>query len=89
MTIGIKAVSSHSPENFIDNLNQSKKFEANEDFVLNKIGISKLPIKPENQDTSDMAQCAVEKLLLENKIDNGIFECLILITKALLSSSSI
>jgi len=61
--IGIKSIASYVPDDFIDNFVQAQKFDENEDFITKKIGATKLPRKKKEQETSDIAQLAVEALL--------------------------
>lgn len=61
--IGIKAIASYVPEQFIDNLEQAKKFGETDEFIEKKIGAARLPRKNELQDTSDLAEMALLNLI--------------------------
>lgn len=81
MSVGIKAVSVYKPNNYIDNVDQSRKLEASEEFIVNKIGMLRLARKSQEQKTSDLAMFATEKLFLENDLLRDDIDCLILITQ--------
>ena len=61
--IGIKAIASYIPEKKQNNIERGKKFGESEDFIRNKIGALNLPIKAADQETSDIAICAIQALL--------------------------
>ena len=61
--IGIKAIASYVPEEFIDNLEQAKKFGETKEFIKKKIGALRLPRKGAQQETSDLAEKAILNLL--------------------------
>jgi 3-oxoacyl-[acyl-carrier-protein] synthase-3 len=73
--IGIKAIASYVPEQYVDNFEQAKKFGETKAFIENKIGAIRLPRKDNEQDTSDLAEKAVLNLfkqcpeLIETKVD--------------------
>jgi 3-oxoacyl-[acyl-carrier-protein] synthase III len=81
MSVGIKAVSVYKPNNYIDNVDQARKLEASEEFIVNKIGMLRLARKSQEQKTSDLAMFATEKLFLENDLLRDDIDCLILITQ--------
>lgn len=61
--IGIKAIGSYVPKDFIDNVEQAKKFGETDAFVSKKIGALRLPRKSSSQDSSDLAKEAVLNLI--------------------------
>lgn len=79
--IGIQYVSAYLPEAAIDNALQAKGFDADEDFIRNKIGMLALSRKADNQQTSDMAVSAVLKLQEEHGVDVSQAQCLVLVTQ--------
>ena len=81
MIVGIKAVEAYTPSDFIDNIGQSEILESTEGFIVNKIGMLKLPIKSVDEDTSDLAKAAVDKLCSKHDMNIGDVECLVLITQ--------
>lgn len=79
--IGIKAISSYLPNETIDNLQQAKKFGQTEDFITDKIGALRLPVAKMEQQTSDLAVAAVEKLLEENELQRDQIDALVVVTQ--------
>jgi len=79
--IGIQYISSYLPETVIDNAAQAKGFEADEDFIRDKIGMFQLTRKADTQQTSDMAVQAVLNLQREHRVDLSKVECLVLVTQ--------
>ena len=79
--IGIQCISAYLPGAVIDNAAQAKSFDADEDFIRDKIGMLHLSRKAETEKTSDMAVQAVLKLQQEHGIDLSNTECLVLVTQ--------
>lgn len=82
MSIGIKAIASYIPENFVDNVAQAEKFSESPEFIKNKIGAIKLPRKDQKEETSDLAVQAVKNLLDQTpEISISDIEALVVITQ--------
>ena len=81
MDIGIKSISKYIPKNKIDNQAQAEKLGASSEFILNKIGNIHLSRKLPNEETTDIAQKAVEKLFGKYKKLRKKIKCLIVITQ--------
>jgi 3-oxoacyl-[acyl-carrier-protein] synthase-3 len=79
--IGIQYVSAYLPEAAIDNAWQAKGFDADEDFIRNKIGMLTLSRKADAEQTSDLAVSAVLKLQAEHGVDVSQAQCLVLVTQ--------
>ena len=79
--IGIHCISAYLPGAVIDNAAQAKGFDADEDFIRDKIGILHLSRKVDTEKTSDMAVQAVLKLQQEHGVDLSKTECLVLVTQ--------
>ena len=58
--IGINTISAYLPQNYIDNIERGRSFGHSEEFIKQKIGALKLPIKEPFEETSDLAVRAVE-----------------------------
>jgi 3-oxoacyl-[acyl-carrier-protein] synthase-3 len=61
--LGIKAIANFVPTTGIDNYAQAVSFGKDRDFVERRIGVSFLPRRPPDQETSDLGGCAVNALL--------------------------
>ena len=81
MSIGIKAVSMHYPDDYVDNISQAKVFDSTEDFIINKIGMERLSRKDKLDDTTDLAKRAVDLLSTNEGFSIQDIECLVLIHK--------
>jgi len=81
MNIGIKSIHTYCPEYFLDNFEQSKKWGVEKDFINNKIGSIKLSRMKECEDTTDIAQYAVENLFQSNDSLRSKIQCLIVVTQ--------
>jgi 3-oxoacyl-[acyl-carrier-protein] synthase III len=81
MNIGIRAVTSYSPDKFIDNLTRSESLASSREFILNKIGMLKLPQMPIKEDASDMAKFAVDFLCTEHNLKLSNVDCLVVVTQ--------
>ncbi|MHB0925484.1 MAG: ketoacyl-ACP synthase III [Gallionellaceae bacterium] len=80
--IGIKAIASHVPPNFIDNIEQAQAFGETEEFIKNKIGAIRLPRKEEHQETSDLALLAVQALFKKcPELNKGGIDALVVVTQ--------
>ena len=79
--IGIQYVSAYLPTAAIDNALQAKGFDADEDFIHDKIGMLALSRKADHEQTSDMAVSAVLKLQEEHGVDVSQAQCLVLVTQ--------
>lgn len=79
--IGIQYVSAYLPSAVIDNSLQAKGFDADDDFIREKIGMLHLSRKIDTEQTSDMAVQAVLNLQQEHSVDVSQAECLVLVTQ--------
>jgi len=79
--IGIKYITSYIPRDFIDNVAQGEKFGESRDYIINKIGAYRLPRKLNGQETSDLACCAIEKLLNKSDLLQEKMEALVVVTQ--------
>ena len=81
MTIGIRAVSVYSPDDYIDNVLQAEKLDSTKEFITDKIGMLRLARKSNKQETTDLAKLAVEALFCAHSLTSDDVECLILVTQ--------
>ncbi|MCK4921645.1 MAG: ketoacyl-ACP synthase III [Bacteroidales bacterium] len=79
--LGIREIASYIPEQRISNLDRMDRFETNEEFILEKIGIEEVSIKAKDEDTSDMAVKAYNNLEKKISINKSEVQVLILITQ--------
>jgi 3-oxoacyl-[acyl-carrier-protein] synthase-3 len=82
MSLGIKAIASYIPVGSIDNVEQGVKFAEDENFIRSKIGALKLPIKNQEQETSDLAVAAVNALIAQYPdFDVSCLDALVVVTQ--------
>lgn len=79
--IGIKGIATHLPEGRIDNSARKEAFGATEDFIQNKLGFRRLALKPEREETSDLACAAVRALQAGAGLDLNAIETLVVVTQ--------
>lgn len=79
--IGIRAISSHIPDDHLDNLKQANRFGETADFINEKIGALSLPILSGGLETSDLAVKAIRNLSEEHGLDLNLIQALIVISQ--------
>lgn len=79
--IGIKSIASYVPASRIDNFEQAKRFDESEEFIREKIGAFSLPVKAEDQETSDLAVEAVRALLRQGDLKPEAIDALVVVTQ--------
>lgn len=79
--IGITAIGTYLPEGRISNFDRLEKFDTDEDFIRNKIGILEVSVKGKDEDTSDLGVKAYEDLESKITIDKSKIEVLIVVTQ--------
>ncbi|WP_431126945.1 ketoacyl-ACP synthase III [Flagellimonas flava] len=80
--LGIKEIGVYIPSGRISNFERMEELDTNEDFILNKIGISSVAVKANEEDTSDLAIKAFGNLESKIEIDKENVEALILVTQS-------
>lgn len=79
--LGIEAVAVYLPERRDSNRDLMAKFELDEPFLSDKIGVLERAIKSADEDTSDMALKALEQLLEQTGLKREEIEVLIVVTQ--------
>lgn len=79
--LGIKAIASYVPEGRANNLALAGHFDVDESFLTNKIGVLERAIKAPDQDTSDLAFLALERLLQQQALDVESIQALVVVTQ--------
>ncbi|KAF1070184.1 MAG: 3-oxoacyl-[acyl-carrier-protein] synthase 3 [Pseudomonas citronellolis] len=80
--LGIKAVASYIPEQYVDNIAQAQRFGETEAFVLGKIGAERLPYKAADQETSDLCVSAANALFAQYPEARQVrFDALVVVTQ--------
>lgn len=79
--LGIQAIGTYIPSNYEDNLLYKDKFEYDDSFLRDKLGVLRRSIKGASEDTSDLAVKAIFDLKEKTQVDLATVDCLILITQ--------
>lgn len=79
--LGIQNIASYLPEKKISNYDKKEKFELDDDFIENKIGVKYHTIKEENEKASDLCVKAFENLISKNDIDIESIDCCVVVTQ--------
>lgn len=78
--IGITQIASFIPDVYEDNREKMERFEVEESFLVNKIGVERTSRMPHGTDTSDLCVGAYRNLM-EKRPDIGNADCLIVCTQ--------
>lgn len=78
---GIEAIAVYIPEQRVSNLALMEKFKVDEAFLKDKIGVINRAVKNEDDDTSDMAVKALERLLEQTGLAREAIELLVVVTQ--------
>lgn len=79
--LGIKAIASYVPEGRRSNMDLAAQFELEEDFLRDKIGVIERAVKDADQDTSDLAFLALQKLIGDQRLDPESIQALVVVTQ--------
>ena len=79
--LGIKEIASYLPENKISNYDKKVKFDMDDDFIENKIGVKYHTIKEKDEKASDLCVKAFYNLIKKNDIDKTQIDCCIVVTQ--------
>jgi 3-oxoacyl-[acyl-carrier-protein] synthase-3 len=79
--IGIKEIASYIPEHRINNYERKDLFKIDDNFIENKLGVKKIALKGDNEETSDLCLKAYENLLKKISLASGDIEVLTVVTQ--------
>lgn len=79
--LGIRAIASYIPEGRASNLTLAERFDVDEAFLAGKIGVLERAVKASDQDTSDLAYLALERLLEQQALDVRSIQVLVVVTQ--------
>lgn len=79
--IGISEIGVYIPEKRVSNLALLEKFETDEAFLTEKIGVMSRSVKSEGQTTSDLCVKAFESLMKKMPLEISKIECCVVITQ--------
>lgn len=79
--LGIKAIASYVPDGRASNLALGKRFGVDTSFLTGKIGVLERAVKAPDQDTSDLAFLAVQRLLQQQALGADAIQALVVVTQ--------
>ena len=79
--LGITEIASYLPEKRISNYDKKEKFEIDDNFIENKIGVKYHTVKDKNEKASDLCVKAFENLQKKIEVDKNKVDCVIVITQ--------
>jgi len=79
--IGLYKIASYIPENFKSNYEKMSKFEVDENFINNKIGVKQVSQMLSDEDTSDMCMKAFLRLQEKADLDIEEVDCIVVCTQ--------
>ena len=79
--LGIKNIASYLPKNKVSNYDKKEKFELDDDFIENKIGVKSQTIKEDDEKASDLCVKAFENLVKKMDIEKEFIDCCIVVTQ--------
>lgn len=79
--IAITQIGTYLPEKRISNLNLLEKFETNERFVTDKIGVVERAQKENSEKASDLCIKAYQNLLSKAKLEGDRVDCCVVVTQ--------
>jgi len=79
--LGIEAIAVHIPPGRASNLDLRDTFDVDEAFLVDKIGVLERAVKAPEEDTSDLALAALEKLIEQQGLARDAIEVLVVVTQ--------
>lgn len=79
--IGIKEIASYIPEHRISNYERKDLFKIDDNFIEHKLGVKKIALKGDNEETSDLCLKAYENLLRKISVVSSDIEVLTVVTQ--------
>jgi len=79
--LGIKQIASYLPDNKISNYDKKEKFELDNDFIENKIGVKSHTVKEADEKASDLCVKAFANLTKKLNINKEEIDCCIVVTQ--------
>jgi 3-oxoacyl-[acyl-carrier-protein] synthase-3 len=79
--LGIKEIASYLPENKVSNYDKKEKFELDDDFIENKIGVKFHTLKEKDEKASDLCVKAFANLMQKMDINKEDIDCCIVVTQ--------
>jgi len=79
--LGIRKVASYLPKKRVSNYDKKVKFDLEDDFIENKIGVKYHTLKEEDEKASDLCVKTFENLMKKMDLDKSSVDCCIVVTQ--------
>ena len=79
--LGIQEIASYLPEKKVSNYDKREKFDLDDDFIKNKIGVEYHTLKEKDEKASDLCVKAFENLQKKSEIEKENIDCVIVVTQ--------
>ena len=79
--VGIKEIASYLPKSKISNYEKKEKFDIDDHFIKNKIGVEYHTLKEKDEKTSDLCVKSFKNLQKKFSIDKDTVDCLVVVTQ--------
>jgi len=79
--LGIKEIATYLPNKRVSNYDKKEKFDLEDDFIENKIGVKSQGVKNEDEKASDLCVKAFENLMKKEEISKENIDCCIVVTQ--------
>ena len=79
--LGIQEIASYLPEKKVSNYDKREKFDLDDDFIKNKIGVEYHTLKEKDEKASDLCVKAFENLQKKSEIKKEDIDCAIVVTQ--------
>lgn len=79
--LGITEIASYLPQKRVSNYKKKEKFEIDDNFIENKIGVKYHTVKEDDEKASDLSVKAFKNLQRKIKIDKEEIDCVIVVTQ--------
>lgn len=79
--LGIEEIASYVPTKRISNLDRKEQFDIDASFINDKLGVRRIAVKDDTDDTSDLCVSAYEKLIKKHPIPKKDIEVIVVVTQ--------
>jgi 3-oxoacyl-[acyl-carrier-protein] synthase-3 len=79
--LGIEEIAYYIPEKRVSNYDRKEKFEIDDEFIKNRIGVEEIAVKSDKENTSDMCISAYKKLKEKTAISEQDIDAVVVVTQ--------
>lgn len=79
--LGIEKVAYYIPEKRVSNYNRKEKFDINDEFIKDRIGVEEIAVKADSENTSDLCISAYKKLKEKISFSDQDIDVMVVVTQ--------